>query len=122
MASVALYLRTNSCNPAYTGVPYRGTGKYSDCLLLLFPRYCTSPHLLRHRLLMCGTGRLSVRLHSFWLFVQHGCSRFHTGHPVDNSSVVLLWLFTVVTVSSGYNAFKHFQPFLYFLFVRFSIS
>ena len=122
MASAALYLRTNSCNPAYTGVPYRGTGKYSDCLLLLFPRYCTSPHLLRHRLLMCGTGRLSVRLHSFWLFAKHGCSRFHTGHPVDNSSVVLLWLFTVVNVSSGYNAFKHFQPFLYFLFVRFSIS
>ena len=104
MASAALYLRTNSCNPAYTGVPYRGTGKYSDCLLLLFPRYCTSPHLLRHRLLMCGTGRLSVRLHSFWLFVQHGCSRFHTGHPVDNSSVVLLWLFTVVTVSSGFSS------------------
>ena len=87
MASATLYLRTNSCNPAYTGVPYRGTGKYSDCLLLLFPRYCTSPHLLRHRLLMCGTGRLYVRSHSFWLFARHGCSRFHTGHPVDNSSV-----------------------------------
>lgn len=48
MASAVLYLRTNSCNPAYTGVPYRGIGKYSNCLLLLFLRCCTSPHLLRH--------------------------------------------------------------------------
>ena len=87
MASAALCLRTNSCNPAYTEVPYRGTGKYSDCLLLLFLRCCTSPHLLRHRPLMCGTGRLSVQSHSFWPFARLDCSRFHIGHPTDNSSV-----------------------------------
>ena len=64
MASAALYLRTNSCNPAYTGVPYRGIGKYSDCLLLLSLRCCTSPHLHRHRSLMCGTGKLSAQLNN----------------------------------------------------------
>ena len=32
MASAALCLRTNSGNPAYTAVPYRGIGKYSGCL------------------------------------------------------------------------------------------
>ena len=87
MASAALCLRTNSCNPAYTEVPYRGTGKYSDCLLLLFPRCCTSPHLLRHRPLMCETGRLSVQSHSFWPFARPGCSRSHICHPADSSSV-----------------------------------
>jgi len=86
MASAALYLRTNSSNPVYTEVPYKGIGKYSDCLLLLFLRCCTSPHLLRLRPLMCGTRKLSVQLHSFWLFAQLDCSRSHIDHPTDNSS------------------------------------
>ena len=86
MASAALYLRTNSCNPAYTGVPYRGIGKYSDCLLLLSLRCCTSPHLHRHRSLMCGTGKLSAQSHNFWLFALPDCSKSHICHPTDNSS------------------------------------
>lgn len=87
MASAALYLRTNSCNPAYTGVPYRGIGKYSDCLLLLSLRCCTSLHLHRHRSLMCGTGKLSAQSHNFWLFALPDCSKSHICHPTDNSSV-----------------------------------
>ena len=86
MASAALYLRTNSCNPAYTGVPYRGIGKYSDCLLLLFPQCCTLPHLPQLQLLMYGTGRLSAQRHNFWLSVPHGCLKFHTGHLSYSSS------------------------------------
>ena len=86
-SSTGLHLRTNACNPAYTGVPYRGIGKYSDCLLLLSLRCCTSPHLHRHRPLMCGTGRLSAESHSFWPFALPGCSKSHICHLIDNSSM-----------------------------------
>ena len=87
IVSAVLYLRTNSYNSVYTGVPYRGIGKYSDCLLLLSLRCCTSPHLHRHRSLMCGTGKLSAQSHNFWLFALPDCSKSHICHPTDNSSV-----------------------------------
>ena len=86
MASAVLYLRTNSCNPAYTGVPYRDTGRYSDCSLLQFRQCCTLLHLPLHLPLMCGIRMLSVRLHSSWPFVPHGYSRSHICHPADSSS------------------------------------
>lgn len=104
MASAALYLRTNSCNPAYTGVPYRGIGKYSDCLLLLSLRCCTSPHLHRHRSLMCGTGKLSAQSHIFWLFALPDCSKSHICHPTDNSS--LTFKRKTYTISHGMNDIK----------------
>ncbi len=36
IVSAVLYLRTNSYNSVYTGVPYRDTTEYSGCLPLLF--------------------------------------------------------------------------------------
>lgn len=73
MSSVVLCLRTGSYNPAYTAVPYRDIGKYSGCLLLLFPQCYILLHWPRLQPLMCGTERLYAQLHSFWLSVPLGC-------------------------------------------------